>query len=182
MTDSPTFRVMDPSHEVELLTAARSGDMDAYLQLARRYLRPVLLLCYSMTRNADDAATLACDTFTRGWTGIQDLPGSRGFHPWLLRIARNLSVAHARRRAGESSAATTAATTEDDARKRALEEALGRLRPDEQMMLALRNLDGLSYTDIASVLDLSNGVTILRLSQARAFLLSAGKEPSAGPS
>jgi len=169
---------MEFSREVELLAAARDGDLPAYLELVRYYQEPVYRLAYALTRSAEDAATLARETFVRGWNGISTYPERRRFFPWLLRIERNLAVSMARRRGPGSKAGGEAdrggseegrSEREADAR---LLSAFGSLRPDEQMALCLRSVERLPYVEIAALLDISNAAAILRISSARGILLA----------
>ena len=158
---------MELQLEQELVDAAQNGDRDSFLELVRHYQRPVYRLAFAMTRDADDAASLAQETFVRAAKGIKDLPESRRFFPWVLRIARNLAVSLGRKRAGSRKSG-------GDPLLRSFEE----LRPDEQMALALRVVQRLKYADIATLLDTSLGAAMVRLAQARALLL--GRADSAG--
>jgi len=158
---------MELQLEQELVDAAQNGDRGSFLELVRHYQRPVYQLAFAMTRDADDAASLAQETFVRAGKGIKDLPESRRFFPWVLRIARNLAVSLGRKRAGSRKSG-------GDPLLRSFEE----LRPDEQMALALRVVQRLKYADIAALLDTSLGAAMVRLAQARALLL--GRAGSAG--
>jgi RNA polymerase sigma-70 factor (ECF subfamily) len=157
---------MEPSRENELVASAQRGDREAFLELVRHYQRSVYRLAFAMTRNADDAASLAQETFVRAWKGMRDLPESRRFFPWALRIARNLAVSLARKRAG----------TQKDGDLLLL--SFAELRPDEQMALALRVVERLRYSDIAALLDTSLGAAMVRIAQARSLLL--GRSASEG--
>ena len=170
---SPTPLVLiDLNREVELLAAARDGDLPAYLELVRHYQEPVYRLAYALTRNVEDASALARETFVRGWKGIAGYPDRRRFFPWLLRIERNLAVTMARRR-GPRSSGTSEAFDDGDARLLA---AFGSLRPDEQMALALRSVERLPYIEIAALLDISQAHAIIRIASARGILLAQTAE------
>jgi RNA polymerase sigma-70 factor (ECF subfamily) len=177
---------MDEELEAERVRAAQLGDREAYRQLIHHYERPVYRLAYALTRNHDEATALAVETFDRGLAEITRLPEGKRFFPWLLRFARNLSVTRARRRAdaGAKALGGTAAGNPSPANSEAhpveleqrLLDALCELRPDEQMALALKVGERLSYADIATLLDHSAGVTLSRLSSARALLLTRTRE------
>jgi len=174
---------MDEAREADRVHDAQRGDREAYRELIRHYQRPVYRLCYALTRSHEEASTLAAETFGRGLAEIERLPEGKRFFPWLLRFARNLSVTRARRRAeadatntpkpSTSAAASTEATVELEQR---LLDVLGDLRPDEQMALALRIGERLPYSEIARLLDHSAGVTLSRLSSARALLLTRTRD------
>jgi len=161
---------MELQLEQELVEAAQNGDRDSFLELVRHYQRPVYRLAYAMTRDADDAAALAQETFVRAGKGIKDLPESRRFFPWVLRIARNLAVSLARKRAGAQKPGAV------DPLLRSFEE----LRPDEQMALALRVVERLKYADIAALLDTSVGAAMVRLAQARALMIGRADGAAGG--
>lgn len=177
---------MEEPRESELVRAAQMGDREAYRELIRHYERPVYRLSYALTRNHEEAAALAVETFARGLAEIGRLPEGKRFFPWLLRFARNLSVTRARRRAdaeAQTSSAPvpqTAPSQRDPSRPVELEQrlldALSELRPDEQMALALRIGERLPYAEIAILLEHSAGVTLSRLSSARALLLTRTRD------
>lgn len=178
---------MEERRESELIQAVQRGEREAYRELIRHYERPVYRLAYALTRSHDEATALAVETFARGLAEITRVPEGKRFFPWLLRFARNLSVTRARRRADAEAKAIGGAGT---AGKKAphveterpveleqrLLDALSELRPDEQMALALRVGERLSYADIALLLDHSAGVTLSRLSSARALLLTRTRD------
>lgn len=174
---------MDEEREADRIRAAQRGDREAYRDLIRHYQRPVYRLCFALTRNHDEATALAIETFTRGLAEIERLPEGKRFFPWLLRFARNLSVTRARRRAdaeaqapSQPRAATAPAGDPPLELEQRLLDALGELRPDEQMALALRIGERLPYAEIAALLDHTAGVTLSRLSSARALLLTRTRE------
>ncbi|HEX7079285.1 MAG TPA: sigma-70 family RNA polymerase sigma factor [Candidatus Eisenbacteria bacterium] len=169
---------MDEGVEVERVRAAQRGDDAAFRELARHHLRHVYRLAFALTRDRDDATELTAETFERARAGIKGLPPGKRFFPWLLRITRNLSVTLARRRAGEPVLVNARAWKPGDAAPEDVEaelrvlRALPELRPDEQMALALRVVERLSYEEIAALLDHTVAVTIARLSSARGLLLA----------
>jgi RNA polymerase sigma-70 factor (ECF subfamily) len=152
---------LEAGREAELLVAAQAGDRDTFLELARAYQAPLYRLAFSMTQSKDDAAELTRDAFVRAWQGVKSLPERRRFFPWVLRIARNLSVSLSRRRGHRLPGTRTPVL-----------EAFGELRPDEQMALTLRVNERLPYGEIAALLEFPPGATIVKLSTARGLLLT----------
>lgn len=179
---------MEELRESELVRAAQLGDREAYRDLVGHYARPVYRLAYALTRDHDVAATLARETFERGLSEIGRLPEGKRFFPWLLRFARNLSVTRARRRADAEARApgpdpgSGAGSRSDREPPRPAEleqrllDALSELRTDEQMALGLRVGERLPYAEISVLLDHSAGVTLARLSSARALLLTRTRD------
>jgi RNA polymerase sigma-70 factor (ECF subfamily) len=178
MTEPETQTLwMDEPRERALVRAARGGDRQAFLALVAHYHRLVYRLSYALTRDHRHAADLAHESLQRAWSGMRGMPEGKRFIPWLLRITRNLSLSHARRRAGEPTpvtalrAAAVDPGSEAGGTARQILDALHELRPDEQMALALRTVEGLPYEEIARLLDHPVGHTLARLSTARGFLL-----------
>ena len=165
---------MDEPREERLVLAAQRGDRQAIRALAAHYQRHVYRLAFALTRDREEAADLAFDAFGRAWSGIKGIPSGKRFFPWVLRIARNLSVAQARRRGGGGAvpaAAEAGPRGETAVADQRMLDALRELRPDEQMALALRVVERLPYEEIAGLLDHSVGTTLARLSTARGLLL-----------
>jgi len=173
---------LEEAEEAALIRSAQLGNRQAFQTLVDHYQRPLYRLAFALARRRDDAATITYEAFTRAWSGIHGIPEGKRFFPWLLRLARNLSVAQSRRRAGEPTPppdldALASQEERDDAENQfRILDAFRSLRPDEQMAMALRVVEGLRYGAIASWLDHRVGVTLTRLSTARGLLLAKNEE------
>lgn len=173
----PRFIWLEESEEKGLVRSTLQGNRQAFLALADHYLRPVYRLAYALTRDRDAAAGIAREAFGRAWFGLQGMPEGKRFFPWVLHLARNLSVAHARRHAGEApviadvAADASAGERADVAMERATREALRALRPDEQTALALRIVERLPHEQIGALLDQPTVIALARLASARGYLL-----------
>ncbi len=171
---------LDESEERGLVRSALQGNRQAFLALADHYLKPVYRLTFALTRDRDVAAGIAREAFGRAWFGLKGMPEGKRFFPWVLHLARNLSVAYARRHAGELPGVVPAvedasAEERDDAlMEQALREALRALRPDEQTALALRIVERLSHAEIAALLDQPSVIALARLASARGYLMQRG--------
>jgi len=180
----PRFIWLEESVENGLTRAALRGNRQAFLALADHYLKPVYRLAYALTRDRDAATGIAREAFGRAWFGLQGIPEGKRFFPWVLHLARNLSVAHSRRHAGEAPrlpemAPDASAEERAEARvEQATREALRALRPDEQTALALRIVDRLPHEEIAALLDQPSVIALARLSSARGYLLRRGNGAS----
>jgi RNA polymerase sigma-70 factor (ECF subfamily) len=153
---------MEAGREAGLVLSAQHGDRGAYMELVDHYSRPLHRLAHALTRHPDDAIELTHEAFVYGWKNISHLPVGRPFCPWLFRATRNLSIAVRRRRAGHGEAATTG-----PARQRAFLAALSDLTPDEQLVLALRVGEKLSYQDIGTTCELPTRTVLARVASAR---------------
>ena len=177
---------LDAEEEATLVRAAMEGNRHSFLALVDHYHRPLYRLAFALARRRDDAEAITRESFARAWAGMHAFPVGKRFFPWLLRMARNLSVAQARRRAGEPTAAPdlnaleTQEERDDASNEYRILDAFRSLRPDEQMAMALRVVEGLRYGAIAAWLDQPVGVTLTRLSTARGLLLAKNEERSVG--
>jgi RNA polymerase sigma-70 factor (ECF subfamily) len=176
--------VADVSMDDRLAVEARS-DVAAFARLYERHVERVFR--YLRARGADehDAAELTSVTFERALRHIdQYRPGSHGFAPWLLRIARNASIDAGRRRRDRPLDLDHAASLSDPGRSPedtaiAAEErrwilALVADLPDIQRdALALRFAGGLSSREIALVIGKSEAATKKLLTRSLATLKEA---------
>ena len=173
--------------ESGLLRAAQGGDQAAFTELVRRYQRAVYRVAYALTRNASDADDLAQETFVRAYQAIGRFRVGEPLFPWLARIATNQAITLFRRRkrrpetpieplieAGRQWGVEDdpARAVEEDERTRHLKDAFAGLKPEHQVVLALRVVEEQSYEEIAATLNVPVGTVMSRLSRARAELRS----------
>jgi len=151
------------SAEAGLVAAAQSGNREAYLELVRHHNRPPYRMAYAMTRNQEDAAALVRDAFLHAWDAIAQYPTGRRFFPWLLQFARKLPL--------------TAARPNPTGNGDSGVDAFDSLRQEERIALALRAVERLRYEEISVLLDVTIGVVILRISQARGQMLARAGTP-----
>ncbi len=188
-----TAIVEDPdSHLVE---RAQAGDARAFEALVRRYERWVFTLALRMVGDRDEAEDLAQDVFVKAYTGLPGFRGSSRFSTWLYAIAShhclNDLASRARRPVTESSLRRVGSDADDppgpverfaDESPRAdallerqetvrqVQEALLRLTEDHRLILVLREIQGLSYEEIAEALGVEVGTVRSRLHRARMAL------------
>ena len=181
----PRFTWLSESEERGLVRSALQGNRQSFLALADHYIKPVYRLAFALTRDREAAAGITREAFGRAWFGLQGIPEGKRFFPWVLHLARNLSVAHARRHAGvpvalpEISPDLPADEREVVVVERAMRESLRALRPDEQAALALRIVEWLPHEQIGTLLDQPTVIALARLSSARGYLLQRADEARA---
>ena len=164
------------------IARALAGDTGAFASLVRRHQGRVFGFILRMTGMRDEAMDLTQDTFMKAW---QALPGWRPdarFGTWLLQIARNAALDALRRRQAVQFAPLDDALAVADLRpgpeeifaqgqRRArLEATLARLPDEQREILLLREIEGLSYGELAEVLGVQEGTVKSRLARARAAL------------
>ena len=164
---------MDAGEELRLVKAARGGKDSAYSRLAERHRATLFRIVYAVTRSERGTLEVVEATEERGAKGIRHMPENQRFLPWWIRIARNLVVARTRRLAGDEVTATPDPPTAvisgrmSPAAAWRLDRALVGLELDDQFVLALRLVEGLSYAEIERVMMLPQGSVLLRISQVR---------------
>lgn len=184
--------------EQELIQAARSGDQAAFAALVEANQAMVYSLAYRMTGNSEDAADLAQEAFLNAWRGLARFQGQASFSTWLYRLTSNACIDFLRREKRRSTLSLTLEADEEESRQtevsderwspealldrqeslQAVRRALGQLSDEHREVLLLRELEGLSYREIAQALGLEEGTVKSRIARARLalrdFLLQSG--------
>jgi RNA polymerase sigma-70 factor (ECF subfamily) len=185
---------MTPDATDEALFARfRRGEADAFAELTRRYFRPVCAFLYRRTGHRHRAEDLAQETFLRAFRREETFDESRAFRPWLYAIALNAARADGRRKqtptasldgAEDGEPALDPADPAEGPATTAAEGELGELvrravasLPEAQQDVVLLALyQGLSYPEVAVVLDRPVG-TIKSLMHYAVKALRAKLEP-----
>lgn len=171
--------------EAEWVSAARRGDQDAFESLVLTYEKRVYALTLRLCGNPDDAQEAAQEAFVSAWQGLRFFRGESSFSTWLYRLASNASI-DLLRREGRRRAAAGPSLDDDETNfdvpdprlsphdaleelelRRQLEAGLQTLTPEHRTVLVLRELQQLSYGEIADVLELDVGTVKSRISRGR---------------
>ena len=193
MTDRQA-RPLEDDPDREAIEAFRAGDPAAFDRLVRRHQDRIHRLARRLLSDAEAALDAAQETFVKAWRALDRFEGQARFSTWLTRIAINQCRNELRRRRTVKhtrplSLDATANGTETPRREllpssepqswemargrevdSAIREALGRLEPEAREVLLLREVEDLSYEDMADVLDVPVGTVRSRLHRARAEL------------
>jgi RNA polymerase sigma-70 factor (ECF subfamily) len=161
----------------ELTARCRRREREAQRVLYERCGDRIYRLLLRMTHNADDAADLTQETFIRAFEKIGTFGGTSSLTTWVYRIAVNEALQFLRRRRTEERAAmrvsqglsTTAPSDRGDTRLD-VTEALARIPDDDRALLVLRYIEGLSYNEMAEVLNKPAGTIASGLNRARQLL------------
>jgi RNA polymerase sigma-70 factor (ECF subfamily) len=176
-----------------LVEAARRGDRGAFRTLFDRYHRRAYGLALGVVRNPDDALDVVQDAFIKAHRYLDKFEGSSSFYTWLYRIVMNLAIDHLRKHRRVKAVDFTDAQLADgpqggvgeesllpkilgenpgrslldkEIRKR-IEAALAELSDNHRAVLVMRELEGLSYEEMAEVMECSKGTIMSRLFHAR---------------
>lgn len=177
--------------ESALIERWRGGDQRAFEDLVLRYEKRVYNLAFRMAGNADDAGDLAQEAFVRVYTALPNFRGQSSFATWLYRIATNVCLDELRRRGRQPvlsldqpvvmDEGPVARQTVDPAAgpleelersevSAAVQQGISSLQPEHRAVLVLRDIQGLSYDEIAEALQCSLGTVKSRLNRARLAL------------
>ena len=186
----------------ELVARSRGGDLDSFNQLVCAGRRPIYALAYRVIGREEDARDVAQETFLRAFRALGGFKGQAKFSSWLYRITLNLCRDWIRRErrtpvaqtaggldlvelAGE---ATPSESVEDlVSRKelgRAVAKAMANLPDEQRTAIILKEYHGLTFQEIAELLDCPLSTVKTRLYQGltvlRRQLESAGVENTFG--
>ncbi len=194
-------RAREASEDRALIKLAQAGDLEAFRRLVERHQRRAFAVAVSLVRNDDDARELVQEAFLRAFKGLARFQNDSAFFTWLYRILANLSIDLARKAGGnpvpfqgtvqeERLAASEVEDLElpfhgsvdgadplDILRRREiaarLQAAFDTLPSYHRAVIVLRELEGLSYEEIAEALGVSKGTIMSRLFHARRKLQRA---------
>ena len=189
---------MTREQEAAVIQAVLDGDVNAYEALVKKN---VYNLALRMTGNSEDAADMAQEAFIKAYNSLTAFRGDSKFSVWLYRIVSNVCLDFLRSRSRKQ---TVSLSTENDdgeeveldiadethspeqlldrsLTRDAVRRGLAALPPDHREILLLREIQGLSYEEIADVLGLEAGTVKSRIFRARkklcSFLIKDGNIP-----
>jgi len=176
-----------PSADLGLIKRAREGDRSAFHELVDRHAHSLFALAVSLCGNTADAEDIVQETFAGAFRGLQGFRGQASVKTWLTRILIRQTARHHRssrsRKAtlvpleAASEAATGRASQHTEADTRIdVTAAIRTLSPDHREVIVLRELQGLSYDEMAEVLEVPRGTVESRLFRARRELQERLKE------
>jgi RNA polymerase sigma-70 factor (ECF subfamily) len=173
--------VRDAVHDTpDFLRRLRAGETWAFEQMVRTYQHRVFGVALRMLGHAGEAEEVAQEVFFRAYRALPEFRGEAKLSTWLYAIASRLCLTRlgSRERAmthqGEErltrlphDADGPDAALEESELTAALHRAIAELPDERRIVLVLRDLEGLSYEQIAAVLDIELGTVRSRLHRAR---------------
>jgi len=196
-------------NDAELVSRYREGDAQAFEVLVKRYQRKIYGLALGIVHNPEDALDVSQEAFVKVHRYIDRFEGSASFYTWLYRIVVNLCIDHLRR------AGRAHKVEYDDAIDRsegvlsaeaivpsqiganpgkalrnkqileAIQQGLATLSENHRAVIVMRELQGLSYKEMAEIMECSKGTIMSRLFHARkrlqAYLIKALNEGEGKP-
>ncbi|MGQ0619504.1 MAG: RNA polymerase sigma factor RpoE [Panacagrimonas sp.] len=182
----PIEEPAQPGVDEQLVARAQEGDKRAFELLVRKYQYKIIQLVSRLVGDAD-APDVAQESFIKAWRALKAFRGQSAFYTWLYRIgintAKNHLVARNRRPSNQdidvdeaeqfghtlqmSDVDTPEAMLLSEEIRTKVEETIARLPPDLRQAITLRELEGLSYEEIAEVMNCPIGTVRSRIFRAR---------------
>ncbi|MBN1154054.1 sigma-70 family RNA polymerase sigma factor [candidate division KSB1 bacterium] len=178
--------------ESELIRRSRMGDKDAFGQLVCIYMKRAYFSALGLVSSHEAALDLSQEAFVRAYRAIGKLDPERKFYTWLYQILRNLCFNYIRDRARHArpfseldeqkmqqiadASQDASSRVETDELHQQLRRAINLLSPLEREVIVLKDLQELSYKEIAEVLGCPVGTVMSRLYNARKALRNSMKE------
>jgi RNA polymerase sigma-70 factor, ECF subfamily len=174
----------------DTLERAAIGDLEAFEQVYKSASGFVYNVALRVTRNSADAEEVTQDVFMKIYRGLKGFGFRSSFKTWVYRITVNTAINNSRRSAqkenahmdydsiaetfpGSSSTADAAIQRDNES---ALNVLLGLLSPEYRVCLVLREIEGLSYQEIAVSLSIPVNTVRSRLKRARETLVQKARK------
>lgn len=176
----------------QLIDAVRGGDEEAFAEIVSRYRNPITNYLYRFLNDYEDAVDLAQETFVRVYFALDRYHTGFAFSTYIYRIATNLAISELRRRKRRQILSLTGLFQREDdepaefqppdkrplpdvelvesERDKTISKAIAALPPKYRVPILLRDIEGLSYDEIASIMGLGLGTTKSRINRGRGLL------------
>lgn len=178
---------IDTNEESQLIFRCKNKDREAFDQLIEKYRDRAYAMAYSIVHNNEDAVDVLQEAFIKVFENIGSFKGDSRFYTWLYRILFNLAVDCARRKKNTNVslddedalpseqtldiAAHGTPTPSDELDRRELGEllnqCLSRIPLAQRTAVLLCDVEGLSYAEIAEVMQIAEGTVMSRLHYGR---------------
>ena len=179
---------MRDQREQEWIARAKAGDMQAFEALILQHEKIVYNVALRMMNHSEDAKDISQEVFLKAYKNIKNFDERAMFSTWLYRITTNTCIDELRKRKGKQSysleeeleneegsmqrqIADEGETPEESLlrveRKDELKKALAQISEEHRIAVILRDIRGLSYEEIAEIMDLPMGTVKSRISRAR---------------
>jgi RNA polymerase sigma-70 factor (ECF subfamily) len=170
------------ANDREVIEACQRGDYDAFRLLFEAHKDRVYSIALRYSGDRAAAMDIAQDTFLKLLSSIRDFRADASFESWLYRIVVNRCLDHKRRGrrwapfldgfldALSAPAESALNKLLRDEKEQSVQEIVGRLPPEQRIVVVLRYTEGLRYENIAEILGCSAGTVASRLNRAHKIL------------
>jgi RNA polymerase sigma factor (sigma-70 family) len=184
-------RQQEADSDYAVVKKVQAGDVASFDRLILKYRERVFGVIYNLTSNREDAADLTQEAFIKAFQSIHRFQGQASFFTWLYKIAVNNTLTHLRKNRmrrffslekiqdDQTNSEVLAQLTDKNGADRdaylrelqeKLNEAMQKLSIKHRTVITLFEIDGLSHSEIAEVMDCSEGTVRSRLHYAKQFL------------
>lgn len=170
--------------DCELVCKAQHGDREAFGEIVQRNRTGMINMVYRMCGDACLAEDAAQTAFINAWQHLASYKPTSSLRSWLYRIAINAALDMLRKEKPTSDPGPAdlsspgnplEALVEKNEMCKVVQKAIQVLPPASRAVLVLREYEGMSYQEIAQVLDIPQGTVMSRLNYARTRLLDVLK-------
>lgn len=172
----------------ELIERSREGKRAAFQELVEKYQQRMYAVAYGLLGNREDALDAVQDAFIKAYNSLPRFEGKSSFYTWLYRITVNAAIDLGRKASRreeiefreeidveeEKSEFPVASPSESPSEQllrkelgELIEDAIQKLPADQRTVIVLREIEGLSYKEIAQVMKCSEGTVMSRLHYGR---------------
>jgi RNA polymerase sigma-70 factor, ECF subfamily len=167
--------------ELDLILKCKKNNFDAFEELISIYESKIYNLCFYILKNKEDALDASQEVCLKIYKSISKFKGDSKFSTWVYRITHNTCLDLIKKRKDEISfdevtnieiqrEARTDEIIESKELKYEIKKSILKLSNDFRTMIILRDVNGLSYQEIAEVLNIEVGTVKSRLNRAREAL------------
>lgn len=172
--------------ENDLIKKCKQGSREAFNILFSRYQQQVINIAYSMLSDREDACDAAQEVFVRVYRNIESFKEQSSFTTWLYRIITNVCSDILRKRQRDTKVISINQFTDenkdvdikDDSptveenmelseRQAAVRGAINELKEEYRVVITLCDIEGMSYDEIADMLNIPSGTVKSRINRAR---------------
>src|SRR5437773_11550988 len=178
----------DAQEDQQMVKRARTGDLEAYDELVRRYQERIYATVYHMTANHEDANDLAQEAFIKAFQALKSFKGGSSFYTWVYRIAVNKTINFLKQRKNKAQLSLddmdfnaehdpdlVALISEKTPRREInlaelqekLNTAMQKLSEPHRLVVTLHDVQGASHEEIAKIMNCNIGTVRSRLFYAR---------------
>lgn len=181
------------SEDAKLVFAAVDGDAEAFGKLVDKYSSFVYRTVFFDVKNKEDAEDLSQEVFIKAYKALSGFRSDSEFSTWIYRICKNTVYDHIRKASRDKSVPLSELSS-DDGNDRAYEipdesgrydpekeyikketamlvnEAISTLSDEHRSIIVMRDIEGMSYGEIANILSIEEGTVKSRISRARLAL------------
>lgn len=176
--------------ELALVERAKNGDIQAFEHLMRATSGKIYNLGYRLLRNKEDAADIMQETYMTAYENLPRFKGNSSFSTWLYRIATNFALMKMRKEKGRTVSVAQLKSAEDSVHemefpdwsdtpvdhlknqelKTILDKEINALPPRYRSVFVLHDIEGLSISEVAKILSLSESAVKTRSHRSRLYL------------